>query len=213
MPGPETIFALLAAAVVAGAAALYYQAWRRRKDIEAMAQAAGLGFSASGPEAYSLEAGGIELFRLGHSRDCANLVSAGGISLFDYAYVTGRGRSRSHHEFTVAYIERPALNIPAFDLKPETLMYKIGELVGFKDIDFPAFPLFSDKYRLTGPDEAAVHLFFTPERTAWFERNLGLHVQGGPGGLALFLRPGRLPASEWPALLERARVMAAELRL
>ncbi|HAN03850.1 MAG TPA: hypothetical protein DCQ25_01065 [Elusimicrobia bacterium] len=186
---------------------------KRRNDLMALAASMGLRFSPEGPDVYSLEGTQLELFRLGRSRKAANMIevsSAGGqIRVFDYRYTTGSGKHSQTHNFTVALIASGG-NVPQFDLKPETFMYKIGELVGFKDIDLPAFPLFSEKYRLTGPDEAAVHLFFTPRRAAWFESRPGLRVQGAAGHALLFKENRRLPVDDWMTFIEEAKAFASE---
>ena len=135
--------------------------------------------------------------------------SHGQLRIFDYSYTTGSGKHRNHHNYTVALLACGG-DIPRFDLKPETLMYKLGEMIGFKDIDLPEFPLFSDKYRLTGPDEERVRAFFGQRRAAWFEQNLGLLVQGAPG-LLLLIKPRRLPPAAWPDFIEEAKAFAAEL--
>ncbi len=205
------IFLAIPAVVIAFS---FYSKWRRRKDLEQLAASIGLLFSPEGPDAYALEGTGLEIFRLGRSRKSSNLIQtqsrAGNISFFDYRYVTGGGKNSQSHNFTLALIACQGFAVPAFDLKPETFVYKIGEALGFKDIDLPAFPLFSDKYRLTGPDEAAVHLFFTPRRAAWFEANLGLRVQGAGGHLVIF-RTGCLPVSSWQSFMEEVKAFAAEV--
>ena len=186
---------------------------KRRNDLMALAASMGLRFSPEGPDLYSLEGTQIELFRLGRSRKAANMIevssSGGQIRVFDYRYTTGSGKHSQTHNFTVALVAC-GCSVPHFDLKPETFLYKIGELVGFKDIDLPAFPLFSDKYRLTGPDEAAVHLFFTPRRAAWFESRPGLRVQGAPGHALLFKENRRLPVDDWMTFIEEAKAFASE---
>lgn len=192
----------------------FWQRKRRRMALEALAASMGLPFNEYGPAQRALEETGFELFGLGNSQNAGNMIevpfSGGRIQIFDYRYTTGGGRSRTTHNFTVALIPC-ACGIPSFDLKPETFMHKIGELIGFKDLDFPDFPLFSDKYRLLALDDGSARAFFNPSRLAWFERNPGLYVQGMPGN-ALLLRTGTcLPAEEWPAFIERAKIFAAEV--
>ena len=205
---------ILGAAAVAIGLSLY-AGWRRRKALEVLAVSAGLRWSPEGPEPAFLEATGLEIFRSGRARKASHLMQvaspAGELRFFDYRYTTGSGKNSSTHNFTLALIECARCQVPDFDLKPETLLYKIGEAIGFKDIDLPAFPLFSDKYRLTGPEEAAVHMFFTPERAAWFERNLGLRVQGSRNFLVLFKRAGFLPADAWQGFMEEVKAFAAEV--
>lgn len=209
---PVFIFIGVAAALIG---LVIYFKWKRRKDLEELAASIGLPFSAEGPDEDRLGRSGLEIFATGRSRKAFNLLTsqsgAGQVSFFDYHYVTGSGRNSQTHNLTVALIECSRVQIPYFDLKPEGLLYKIGEMLGFKDIDLPAFPLFSDKYRLTGPDEKAVHLFFTPQRAAWFERNQGLRVQGAPGHLAILKGAGQLPVNAWQGFIEETKAFAAEV--
>ncbi|MBI4349915.1 MAG: hypothetical protein HY550_00605 [Elusimicrobia bacterium] len=209
---PVAVFLGLAALVLA---LVYYLRWKRGKDLEELAVSLGLPFSPEGPEQGLLEGTGLEIFRLGHSRKASNLVRvqsrAGNVGVFDYRFTVGSGKNSSTRSYTLALFDCGRCEIPVFELKPETLLYKIGEAIGFKDIDLPAFPLFSDKYRLTAPDESRVHMFFTPRRAAWFERNQGLRVQGAPGHLALSKREGPLPVNAWQGFIEEAKAFAAEV--
>lgn len=192
----------------------FYFDRRRRRALEDLASAMGLRYNADGPELHVLEGSGLEIFRLGHSRRASSLIevpaSGGSIMIFDYRYVTGSGKHSQTHNFTLALVSCRG-QVPHFDLKPETLMYKIGEMIGFKDIDLPAFPVFSDKYRLTGPDETAVHMFFTPARAAWFEQNLGLRVQGAPGHVLLLKGERRLPVDEWQGFIEETKAFVQQV--
>ena len=209
----EQLIALVVLAVAAVIGAAFYVEWKRRTALAALAASIGLPFSKDGPEPYFLENTGLEIFSLGRARKASNLIQtalpSGQLQVFDYRYTTGGGKSSQRHSFTLALIACKC-EMPHFDLKPETFAYKFGELLGFKDIDLPAFPLFSDKYRLTGPDEAAVRMFFNPDRAAWFERNQGLHAQGAPGYGLLFKKEGRLPVDAWQTFIEEAKTFAAE---
>jgi len=42
------------------------------------------------------------------------------------------------------------LKLPFFELKPENTFHKIGQVFGYQDIDFEAFPNFSKGYLLRG---------------------------------------------------------------
>ena len=80
--------------------------------------------------------------------------------LFDYRYTSGSGKHKHTHTLSVFLVEVPGL--PSFELRPEGFLDRIGEVVGFKDIDFQANPDFSKKYSLKGNDEAAIRGVFTP---------------------------------------------------
>lgn len=196
-------------------ALVFYLGWKRRRDLEQLAASMGLAFSLDGPEISGLEATGLEIFGLGRFRKASNLIQvrtrAGTIRFFDYHYTAGAGRNTRTHAFTLALLDCGRCEVPVFELKPESLIYKLGEAVGFKDIDLPAFPLFSDKYRLTGPDETKVHMFFTPQRASWFERNLGLRVQGAPGYMVMFKREALLPVNAWQGFMEEVKVFVSEM--
>lgn len=208
---PLAIFLGVAASIVA---LVFYLEWKRRRDLGELAASMGLIFSKDGPDIVDLAGTGLELFRSGHSRRARNMIEAHAgsrrIQVFDYKYRTGYGKNSHTYNFTVALIHCAAA-VPDFDLKPETFIHKIGEMIGFKDIDLPAFPEFSRKYRLTGPDEKAVHMFFTPARAAWFEQNQGLRVQGGGHRLLLLKGNGRLPASSWQGFIEEAKAFVHQM--
>ena len=210
---PDQIFLLIGLIIAAAAGAAYYLNWKRGNALAGLAASMGLAFSKEGPDPSVLKNTGLEIFTLGSSRKAANLIEialpSGQLQVFDYKYTTGSGKNRHAHNFTLALVSCKC-EMPHFDLKPETFIYKFGELLGFKDIDLPAFPLFSDKYRLTAPDETAVRMYFTPDRAAWFERNLGLRVQGAPGYGLLFKKEGRLPVDAWQTFIEEAKIFAAE---
>lgn len=78
-------------------------------------------------------------------------------SIFDYRFSSGN----LIHEQTVIMAQL-ANDLPEFYLSGEYFYHKLGEIIGFKDIDFTEFPEFSKRYRLTGPDENAIRQLFTP---------------------------------------------------
>ena len=212
----ETLKAYLILAAVVGIpvfAVTYYFRMRRCKALGALAASLGLPFYPDGPDPRRLWETGFELFRLGRSQNACNLIEVpfpgGRIQIFDYHYTDGGGRATYNFNLTLALT--PGEGVPSFDLRPENLMDKMGEMIGFTDLDFPDFPLFSDKYRLIVLEEASARKFFNPARLAWFERHLNLHVNGIPGNV-LISSPGIcLPVEEWPGVIEWAKNFAAEV--
>lgn len=211
------LFSAFAAVVVLLAAWAFYSAYLRRKALAELAASMGLSFSADGPDAALLAQTGLELFSLGRSRKAHNLIEerqtgAGpAISFFDYRYTTGSGKNSRTHCFTLALFACAGKGLPCFELKPENILYKLGELVGFKDIDIPSSPVFSDKYRLTGADEAAVLSFFSPEAVARLEREHGWRAEGGRNYLLLFRASGLVPKDDYSAFMLDAKALAASL--
>lgn len=94
-------------------------------------------------------------------------------SIFDYQYTISTGKSSHTYKQTVFFMQSKKLGLPEFWMKPENIFHKLGEWLHLsKDIDFEAFPQFSDQYFLKGPDEDYIRAsmndqilkFFTVEK-------------------------------------------------
>jgi hypothetical protein len=207
-------FAVFAALIVGG---VFYAAYLRRKALADLAASMGLLLNKDGPETSRLETTGLGLFNMGRSRKTLNCMEMRGsasspdINFFDYHYVTGGGKNSHTHSLTVAFFDLKTPKVPVFELKPENLAYKIGELLGFKDIDLPSFPLFSDKYRLTGPSEAEVLAFFRPETAAYFEQHPGWHAQGAGRYLVVFNGERLVKPATYQNFMEDAKNLVASV--
>ena len=122
------------------------------------------------------------LFSQGRGQQIYNMLAGdwNGVraALFDYRYTTGHGRSTQTHHQTVAYFQSGKLRLPQFSLRPEGFGYKLIAALGYQDIDFPTHPVFSSKYLLRGPDEAAIRQTFNERVLTYFDHNLKLWVDG-----------------------------------
>jgi carbonic anhydrase len=110
--------------------------------------------------------------------------------LFDYRYTTGSGKSTSTTHQTVMLVRSARLKLPAFALAPEPVFHTVGEMFGFRDIDFDASPEFSRRFRLIGEEEERVRLLFNSRVLSFFEERKGVAVEGSDHEL-LFYRGGR----------------------
>lgn len=99
------------------------------------------------------------------------------VYIFDYYYRRGSGKSKDHWQ-TVFFVHSKYLGLPQFEMKPETLLHKVGELLGFKDIDFEAYPVFSRKYRLKGPDEDFIRATWNDQVLHFFSEERKWHLEG-----------------------------------
>ena len=59
---------------------------------------------------------------------------------------------------------------PAFQLRRKHLLHKVGQMFGYKDIDFLDYPQFSKRYLLRSDSEQATREFFTDEVIRFFEQ-------------------------------------------
>ena len=206
---------LICVAIAALVAVVFYLPYLRRKALSELAASMGLLLTENGPESYYLEQTGLGIFNMGRARKASNLIEIRGsgsdMSFFDYHYTTGRGKNSHIHNFTLALFDLKTPKIPAFELKPEGFIYKIGELIGFKDIDIPSSPLFSDKYRLTGPNEIEILSFFNPGTVAYFEQHLGWQVQGA-GRYLLVLKGARpIKPADYQSFMEEAKNLVSSI--
>ncbi|MEA5464941.1 hypothetical protein [Leptothoe sp. PORK10 BA2] len=106
----------------------------------------------------------FDLFNKGRRRRLKNLIQGiqndARVSIGEYRYTTGSKKSKNTHSQTVVFIESDQLNLPSFLLTSENAFHKIGNLFGYKDIDFDSHPEFSSQYLLRGSDEDRVRELF-----------------------------------------------------
>lgn len=136
------------------------------------------------------------LFSLGdnYTRDIKNemwgVLDGLQISIFGYQYTVGFGRNSRTYKQTVLSIECTSTVLPEFVLRPENLMHKIGQIFGYKDIDFESSYTFSDSYLLQGDNEDEIRKIFTNDVLSYFASNLGLSVES-KNNLLLFYRDSK----------------------
>ncbi len=188
---PILIFLGVILFIVAIFGITFYLEKKRRDELSAAARRMGFSFN-PGPDGSVLySASGFDIFKRGHSQAVSNVMAGetDGIKLtiFDYKYTVGYGKHSSTYSQTVTVAEVPNAVLPKFSLGPESIFHKIGEIVGFKDIDFPGNKGFSDKYLLKGSDEAAVRAVFKPETMRFFESMKDvLNVEAEGGRMAIY---------------------------
>lgn len=173
-----------------------YREKKRTAALTTVAQSMGFMFlgeewngSALGPQQLLFE--NSVVFEEGWGQKCKNIMHGtfAGLqaSIFDYSYITGRGRGARTWRQTVFAFSRD-LSLPAFDLKPENLMDRLRDAFNHNDIDFDSHPGFSRRYFLRSPRHERITELFTPELLTYLE---GLtpepkwHIEGN--GQALFI--------------------------
>ncbi|HAF95127.1 MAG: hypothetical protein A2X34_03690 [Elusimicrobia bacterium GWC2_51_8] len=210
------VFPFLACVAIAALlVGVFYLPYLRRKALSELAASMGLLFTKNGPESYYLEQTRLGIFNMGRARNASNLIEIRGsgpdMSFFDYRYTTGGGKNSHTHNFTLALFDLKTPKAPTFELKPENFIYKIGELIGFKDIDIQSSQLFSDKYRLTGPNEIEILSFFSPGTVAYFEQHLGWQAQGAGRYLLVFKGEKLIKPAYYQSFMEEAKNMVASI--
>lgn len=155
-----------------------------KKRIEALSNTAaqlGLSFSKLGRDSTLVGHQHLDLFSRGRRRGVKNEIWGQyknlNLSVFGYKYTVGRGKNSNTCNQTVASISYPYKGLSSFQLKPENIFHKIGQVFGYKDIDFDLHPGFSKKYLLRGEDEIGVRNLFSSDVMTFFTSRHGLCVE------------------------------------
>lgn len=161
-------FALAAIALVA----VWYvvSGLMARKRTEALAQMAlEIGFNFEGTDWNDKQRApnvGAALFNKGRDREFRNIMTGSSVglwtSIFDCSFTVGHGRNSRTIRQTVAAFFADRILLPEFEMQPEGVLQKIGDVFVHKDIDFVSHPEFSSRYQLRGPEEERIRQLFSP---------------------------------------------------
>lgn len=193
---------------------LLYADKRRSNKIQAIATQLGYTFRRKPTDADNTLIAGCNIANAGHSRSTSNVLEAEQsaqlkITLFEYAYTIGYGKSAQRYRQTVTRMQSPVFHLPGFILYPETIFSKLGKLFGGADINFPEAPAFSKKYILRGPDEAAIRALFTPTVLQFFEQRKALTVDSAGDTLFLHRANRRIKPEEIGSQIAEAKNVLA----
>ena len=159
-----------------------YYSGKRAEALRQLAQTMNFTFSPKGDATLLAALSGFHLFSQGQSRKYSNVLSGKyhGISIMilDYQYTTGGGEDAHTWRQTVLAIESDKLLLPNFVLRPEGLFDKIGNVFGYKDIDYELYPKFSKQYFLRGKNTQSVRNIFSDSTIQYYEQHPGLSTEG-----------------------------------
>ncbi|MEO0509378.1 MAG: hypothetical protein AAF065_05935 [Verrucomicrobiota bacterium] len=144
----------------------YIRAKKRREGMQALASELGLRFNPEKNRSLADKFGFLNHMDDGHRRYAFNVLS-GSIDgheacIFDYHYETystdseGRRRTR-HYYFSIFTIQLPAF-FPELVITREGIFAKIGQAMGFDDIDFESVE-FSKRYSVKSKDKKFAYDF------------------------------------------------------
>ncbi len=198
-----------AIAIIGGVIYLgYYLKKKRTEAMQRVAITMGFQFEEGDVRDTSERYGALPLFERGHSRRARNIMTgqlAGEPAMvFDYQYRTGGGKQSHTYEQTVALFPTRGRHLPDFELGPENLLHRLGQVFGYQDIDFEQFPEFSKQYLLRGEDEAAIRTAFTSTVIAGLEQTPDWSLQSRGDTLLAFYDDRKCKPEETPAFLADA---------
>jgi hypothetical protein len=154
----ELIF-LVVAALVVYLLWEHYVAGKRRKELDAWAVSHALHFDPSRDYGLDGQFPNFDCLQRGGGRYAYNRISGSwhgyGFLGFDYHYetysYTKHGRRTHHHHFSAVILHSPVPLKPLF-IRPEGILDKITEFLGFDDIDFESTE-FSRRFYVKSPDK------------------------------------------------------------
>jgi hypothetical protein len=144
----------------------YLQAKKRREALEQLSQALGLHFYPEKDYSFAQRYRFLDHMDDGHRRYAFNRLSGEiegqAVNLFDYHYETysrdSKGhRSTHHHYFSIFTLSLPQ-HFPELNIEREGFFSKIGQALGFDDIDFESLE-FSKRYQVKSADKKFAYDF------------------------------------------------------
>ena len=186
---------------------------KRREAFRAIAESLNFSFSKKDP-GLRKQLEHFQLFSKGTNRKISNVMQGKtrsvSVAIFDYCYYTGGRRTTNAtlHWLTVIAFRSLELNLPTFIMRPEHFLHKLGDLLGYQDIDFDSHPGFSKEYMVKGRDEAAVRKLFTRDVLDYFrehdeQEHDKFFIEGGADRLMVYRSLFQLsPEKIRPLLLE-----------
>ena len=166
---------------------------KRTNALRGVAEELELPFLAKGDEILADRLSGLPLFNIGRDQTLSNLIVADTaevqLALFDFKYVTGRGRSRRDRRQTVVAIQATDLKLPEFHLRPERTLDVLGSLMaGLQDIDFDDHPAFSKAFLLKSANEPETRDFFDQGMLDFFVSRPDISFETDSGRFVYFRR-------------------------
>ncbi len=196
-------------------ASLYFDK-KRREAFGLIAARIGFSYTSESRPEIITTLGSLKIFNIGHARKAYNVLSGTWKNIsclvFDYRYTTGHGKHSHTHTQSVVCVKLSNLLLPEFYLGPENFFHRIGEILGFKDIDFSNNPSFSEKYILKGENEDVIRSFFNDSRLLFFAKRQGGFVLEADADKLIYYVPNRaIKPEEVPIFLDEAAEIVSVL--
>jgi hypothetical protein len=197
-PVTGLLIVVLIIAIIGGFIAwVIWMGKKRTQELQSIAQGLKLQFFPKGDDRIAPLLANLQFFHYGTNCKVTNLmhgrIARGSksvtVAIFDYQFRVGRNRSYTEisigedsaaisssndddTEFfsqTVIVLHDETIDVPRFNLRPENLMDKMGNIVGIEDINFTNFPVFSKRYRLDSDLVSDVRDLFQPNLLKFYE--------------------------------------------
>lgn len=220
MPTALIFFIVVLAAVLIGAVFSFRQEKARTTAWQQAAQSIGFDFQPKAGLEQVRSFAELALFDMGRRREATNVLSGrtgnDDVKIFDYDYTLGgggpKGGSQTWQQTVVVY-PGAGRSLPDLHLMPENPITRwANEKSGiYPDINFDSRPLFSSRYLLRGPDEAAIRSTFTIQQMEFFEREQGWVVEVKAGNVGIYRAGSRIRPADLGTFLDQSHAVMRAL--
>jgi hypothetical protein len=177
-------------------------------EIEPVPDPGGINVFTKVPPALKPAEPGLKLFGRGELQSVRNIIkdtsAMPGALYFNYDYTVVMQGGARNYPFTVGFYKVKGLGLPEFELSSEGPLDRVGNMFSRKDIDPELDPVFSKRYRLTGPDKAAVASLFSSDVMETFNRLRGRWYAQGVRDCVIVFKDGFLSAKDYTRFMEGA---------
>jgi len=145
MSGTTIFFIVAGIILVAGLAILgWLREKKRREALAALAGRLGMTFHPGRDKTLPLRYGFLDALRKGDQRYAFNILTGEHkgypVTVFDYHYAThstnSKGQRRTRHHYFSFFVLEHSRDFPELRIYPEGVWQKLGQMLGFDDIDF-----------------------------------------------------------------------------
>lgn len=171
----------------------HLQAKKRREAFQRIANQLGFRFASQKDRHLARQYGFLDHMDDGSNRYAFNVLSgadASGASvcIFDYHYEThsrdSKGRRRTHHHYRSIFTLILPSEFPELNIEPEGFFSKIGQALGFDDIDFESME-FSKRYAVKSREKKFAYDFCNAQMIDFLLRQRDLIIEVDGNVLAL----------------------------
>ncbi len=207
-PGAVALVVVFALVVIALGVLGYLREKKRREAFQALAARLGMRYVArdrSLAKRYRF----LDKLRQGTNRYAFNILEGEfkgyPVKAFDYHYEThstdSKGRRTTHHHYFSFFILEQEKEFPELRIYPEGLLSKLGQMLGFDDIDFESIE-FSKAFCVRSRDRKFAYDICHTRMMEYLlaHRDLSLEIEGRCVAMSF---PRRLDVEEIPRRLEQ----------
>ncbi|HBH06456.1 MAG TPA: sulfate transporter [Flavobacteriales bacterium] len=117
-------------------------------------------------------------------------------------------KNRKPDSKLAALLIMPPTKLPVFTLDREGVFEKVTDLVNRVDIDFEAYPVFSEQFELKGPHEEHIEEFFHPGLIRKIEANPYYHMESNGNAIIIYRFDGATDEEAITGLIRFGKIMA-----